>query len=187
MSQKGLFFSPLSSLVCLHRPDLRYGDLNCSARNTREGYDNGVWFYVQSKYVAWTFAVESLFIYVWSRLSSRLPGIVVIAVFVALTIPSSVQHFVNFSLAYRHVLLSPDTVRVLQYLRDNSLPGEVVLSCDDLAGPILAMTECHIPAGSYAEYMVPLASITQNCRFAYVLDGLARGAYSRRHSEEVIM
>jgi small basic protein len=124
-------------------------------KGIKNGYDNGVWFYVHSKYAAWIFAVEAVLVMIRNRMLSRTQAAVVAAIVVAASVPSTIQHFVFFNTTYKSVVLSPDTVRLLDYLRSASHPGEVVLSTEELVGPIVAMTKCHVPAGSYAEYMVP--------------------------------
>jgi hypothetical protein len=58
--------------------------------------------------------------------------------------------------ALKSGLLSPNAVNALEYLRIASHPGEVVLSPEELVGPIVAMTKCHVPTGPFAEYMVPM-------------------------------
>jgi hypothetical protein len=121
-----------------------------------QGYDNGVWFYVQSKYVAWLFAVDAILVMLRTSVLSRRQAAAVVAVVVAASVVSTIQHFMYFHAVYKSILLPPTTVRVLEYLKITSHPGEVVFSPEDLIGPIVATTKCHVPVGPYANYMVPM-------------------------------
>lgn len=125
-------------------------------RGVPDGYDNGVWFYVHSKYVAWLFAAEAVVVSLRGRARSRVQGALIVAVLVAASVPATIQHFAYFRSAYKPVLLSPDSVAVLRYLRKASHPGAVVVSPDELLGPVLAVAKCHVPVGSCSNYMVPI-------------------------------
>jgi hypothetical protein len=122
-----------------------------------ENYNNAIWLYGQSKCVAWLFAVETA----QRLLRTRMPSIAQWACFaalaVAVSVPSTIQHFTKVTSRSRSVLLSSATVEVLEFLRTTALPGEAVLSPPQLIGPILAKTKCHVPVGPYAENSVPFA------------------------------
>jgi hypothetical protein len=120
-------------------------------------YNNAIWFYGQSKCVTWLFAVET-----GLRLLRRVPSIAqrafVVACALAISIPSTVQHFTRV-MSYPGSVLLPSAMDVLQFLRTTARPGETVLSPPDLTGPILATTKCHVLLGPYAQMTVPVAQL----------------------------
>jgi hypothetical protein len=122
-----------------------------------ESYNNAIWFYGQSKCVAWLFAVETAQHLLRTRIPSIAQWACVAALSVAVSVPSTVQHFIKVPSRSTFVLLSSATVNVIEFLRTTARPGEAVLSPPELIGPILAKTKCHVPVGPYAENSVPFA------------------------------
>jgi hypothetical protein len=121
-----------------------------------EGYNNAVWFCAESKYLAWMFTVGAVLFGRRFRVFPRIQGAIFITFVVAASLPSTIQHFVAFNSAIKSGRLSSSAVNLIEYLRTASRPGEVVMSPEELLGPIVATTKCHVPVGPYAEYMVPI-------------------------------
>jgi hypothetical protein len=138
-------------------------------------------FLVQSKYVAWIFAVEVLqTLYRWAvgrRIYPALAAAGIMATAVVLSVPSTVQHFAfwrhpdhffGYGKPFGEQLQNYDlkTQSVIDFLAKNAQPGDVVLPGDNLLAPILALTKCRVPFGY----------------FAYVF--VARSDYMRRETAE---
>jgi hypothetical protein len=104
-------------------------------------YNNSVWFYVQAKYVAWMFVVEAL-----RRALALLPPAAKAlawgtALFAALA--SGVQYF-GYQLAVREQgRLSPALVEVVESLRAQARPGDVVWAREYVTQPLVALTPVH--------------------------------------------
>jgi hypothetical protein len=138
-------------------------------------------FLVQSKYVAWIFAVEVLqTLYRWAvgcRIYPALAAAGIMATAVVLSVPATVQHFAfwrhpehffGYGKPFGKQLQNYDlkTQSVIDFLAKNAQPGDVVLPGDNLLAPILALTKCRVPFGY----------------FAYVF--VARSDYLRRETAE---
>ena len=134
------------------------------------GYDNGVWFFVQSKFVAWIFAVEVLRRW-YERLRSlnwapALAGALIAAPAVALAAPSTVQHFVVMS---REAAASdPAATDAARFVASKAQPGDVVLANQAVMARVLALAPVRLPVGYYAETLVSKNRFAQ--REALVLD-----------------
>jgi hypothetical protein len=132
-------------------------------KNLAEIYNNSVWFFAQSKYVAWLFAVEAIR-HRSMRMASRprlrrwaAPAFV--AVSLALSLPSTVQHFDWLLTSKRSdgsVLFSPGQVAAARFLARNANAGDVVLCEPSMLRPILGLSRCRVPVWDYALYMVPV-------------------------------
>jgi len=122
-------------------------------------------FFVQSKYVAWIFAVEVLqSLYRWlvaRRMSSALVATGIVAVAAGLSVPSTLQHFIFWRnpnhyfgprKPFGNELQNYDieTLSVINFVRKDAVPGDVVLPGDNLLAPILALTKCRVPMGYFA-------------------------------------
>jgi hypothetical protein len=127
-------------------------------------------FLIQSKYVAWIFAVELLQnLYRWASrrgISSTLAATGIIAIAVGLSVPSTLQHFLfwrdpthyfGYGKPFGNQLLSYDseTLTVMDFLTKNAQPGDVVLPSDNLLAPVLALTKCRVPLGYFAYGIMP--------------------------------
>jgi hypothetical protein len=136
-------------------------------------YNNSAWFFAQSKYVAWIFAVEVLQgLY---RIGSRnMPPLVaalaVTTAATALTIPATIQHFAleaNPQRIYGKSVqptvqsYSKQTLDVMAHLKTTAQPGDVVLPEDDLLGPVLALTKCRVPMGYFSNFLVSNAEYVE--------------------------
>ena len=122
-------------------------------------------FFVQSKYVAWLFAVEvlqSLCRWATGRGAySSITATAIATIAIALSVPSTLQHFIywrNFDHLFGNgkpfgkQLQSYDveTLAVTDFLAKEAQPGDVVLCGDDLLAPILSLTNCRVPFGYFA-------------------------------------
>jgi len=127
-------------------------------------------FLVQSKYVAWIFAVEPLQkLYRWASrrgISPALSATGIIAIAAGLSVPSTLQHFLfwrnpghyfGYAKPFGNQSLSYDaeTLNVMDFLTKNAQPGDVVLPSDDLLAPVLALTKCRVPLGYFAYGIMP--------------------------------
>jgi hypothetical protein len=136
-------------------------------------------FLVQSKYVAWLFAVEVLqTLYRWAvgrGVYSSLAAAAIMAMAIGLSVPATVQHFIYWrnpdhffgnGKPFGKLLQSYDaeTLAVTDFLTKDAQPGDVVLCGDDLLAPVLALTNCRVPFG-YSAYAA-----------------VARSDYTRRES-----
>jgi hypothetical protein len=105
-------------------------------------YNNAVWFFIQSKYVAWIFVIEFL------RPLFRLRGPVLragaLTVILGLSIPSTVQFF-HFLMALEPQVMDKNDVQLLRFLRRAGSPGAVVVTRPSPAFPLFALTKCRTP------------------------------------------
>ena len=122
----------------------------------QSGYDNGVWFFVQSKFVASIFAAEFLRRwYGWLR--SRTPGpalagIAIIGPAVALAAPSTIQHFIV--LASDTAASDPAATSAARFVASRARPGDVVLANQAVMGRVLAYAPVRLPVGYFADTLV---------------------------------
>jgi len=126
-------------------------------------------FFVQSKYVAWLFAVEVLqSLYRWATgrgAYSSITATAVATIAIALSVPSTLQHFIywrNFDHFFGNgkpfgkQLQSYDAeiLAVTDFLTKDAQPGDVVLCGDELLAPIISLTKCRVPSGYFAQAAV---------------------------------
>jgi hypothetical protein len=136
--------------------------------------NNGGWFLVQSKYVAWIFAVgvlQTFYRNVIARgMRPSLAAAGITASAVALSVPATVQHFALEHDPYRvdgrpvgkeFQSYSLETLSVIDFLTKDAEPGDVVLPGDDLLGPTLALTKCRVPIGYFSNGIVALNDYSQ--------------------------
>ena len=109
-------------------------------------YDNAVWFYVQSKFVAWIFAAEVLVVFLRKR--QRIGRILGVTLVLCLSLPSTLQYF-DFlwteSKQGRILELSPEYVEALRHLDDTAAAGEVVFVPKQIAAAVVVLTDCRAP------------------------------------------
>ena len=136
--------------------------------DSERAYNNSAWFFAQSKYVSWIFAVEVLKT-LYGRIAllpihPALAALGIIAMATALSIPATVQHFaLGFDphRVYGQIVTtglqgySRDVLGVVEYLTKQAQPGDVVLADNTLLGPVLALTKCRVPVGYFSSYLVP--------------------------------
>jgi len=121
--------------------------------------------FVQSKYVAWLFAVEVLQkVYRWAvgrGVYSSAAAAAVAAIAIGLSVPATLQHFIFWrnpdhyfgdGKPFGKQLQSYDaeTLAVIDFLTKDGRPGDVVLCGDELLAPVLALTNCRVPFGYFA-------------------------------------
>ena len=122
-------------------------------------------FLVQSKYVAWLFAVEVLqSLYRWAvgrGVYSSVSAAAIMAIAIGLSVPVTLQHFTFWrnpdhlfgnGKPFGKELQSYDaeTLAVTDFLTKDAKPGDVVLSGNDLLTPILVLTNCRVPFHYFA-------------------------------------
>ena len=132
-------------------------------------------FLVQSKYVAWLFAVEVLqTLYRWAvgrGVYSSVAAATITAIAIGLSVPSAAQHFIywrNFDHLFGNgkpfgkQLQSYDAeiLAVADFLTKDARAGDVVLCGDELLAPILSLTNCRVPSGLFAQAAVARSDFT---------------------------
>ena len=121
---------------------------------------------MQSKYVAWLFAVEVLqTLYRWAVARGMYPSVVaatgIVAIAIGLSVPATLQHFIYWrnpdhyfgnGKPFGKQLQNYDaeTLAVIDFLTKDAQPGDVVLCGDELLAPVLALTKCRVPFGYFA-------------------------------------
>jgi hypothetical protein len=126
-----------------------------------EAFNNSGWFLVQSKYLAWIFAVAALQDF-YRRFVARgarpmVAGTFVALVAVTLSAPATAYHF---AFQYKKPPIpdvrsyDAETVRIMDFLTRASKPGDVVLLGRDLMGPVCALTRCRVPIGYFSTAQV---------------------------------
>jgi hypothetical protein len=120
---------------------------------------------VQSKYVAWLFAVEVLqTLYRWAvgrGVYWSVAAAAIMAIAIGLSVPATLQHFIFWrnpdhyfgdGKPFGKQLQSYDaeTLAVTDFLTKDAQPGDVVLCRDELLAPVLALTDCRVPFGYFA-------------------------------------
>lgn len=132
-------------------------------------------FLVQSKYVAWLFAVEVLqTLYrcaVGRGVYSSVAAAATMAIAIGLSVPATLQHFIYWRnpdhlfgdrKPFGKQLQSYDaeTLAVADFLMKDAQPGDVVLCGDELLAPILSLTNCRVPSGIFAQAAVARSDYT---------------------------
>ena len=133
-------------------------------------------FLVQSKYVAWLFAVEVLqALYRWAvgqGVYSSVAAATITAVAIGLSVPATVQHFIFWrnpdhffgnGKPFGKQLQSYDaeTLAVTHFLMKDAKPGDVVLCPDEMLPPVLALTNCRVPLGYFGYSSVARTDFTR--------------------------
>jgi hypothetical protein len=134
-------------------------------------------FLVQSKYVAWLFAVEVLqTLYRWAvgrGIYSSVAAAATMAIAIGLSVPATLQHFIYWrnpdhlfgnGKPFGKQLQSYDaeTLAVTDFLTKDAQPGDVVLcGDDDLIAPLFALTNCRVPFGYFAQAAVARSDYTR--------------------------
>jgi hypothetical protein len=100
-------------------------------------YNNAVWFFVQSKYLMWLFAVTGLWNWAQGRRSKQLVGALLL---VSLSVPASIQTFGWLAAApFTHV--PPSTLALLRFMEREAAPGSLCLA-RDVSPLLLSLTRC---------------------------------------------
>ena len=108
----------------------------------RGQYNNAVWFFVQSKYLLWLFAVERAWTWARGRKVRKLAGALGL---LALSVPSTAEMFLRMA-EEPSAAVDPGTVAMLRFLRAETPPGAVCLAREKVAMLILSLTSCRSPA-----------------------------------------
>jgi hypothetical protein len=103
-------------------------------------YNEAVWFFAQSKYVAWIFAVQLLCGILGPR--PRWLRLLGAPLLLLLAVPSSVQYLVYQVRNTTSRSLSADEVGAIEDLERRSAPGDVVIAERELAGAVVTLTHC---------------------------------------------
>jgi hypothetical protein len=132
-------------------------------------------FLVQSKYVAWLFAVEILqTLYRWATgrgVHSIVAATAITTIAIGLSVPSTLQHFIYWrnpdhlfgkGKPFGKQLQNYDaeTLAVTDFLRKDAQPGDVVLCGDEMLSPIVSLTNCRVPFGLFAQAAVARSDYT---------------------------
>jgi hypothetical protein len=120
--------------------------LRVTPREFPSDYNNSGWFYVQSKYVVWIFAVGQ--IASWLRGRKPAVGAAVFLLLVALAVPSTVQFFYKQTTRGGLPVLDAATTEMIDFFTAKATEGKVVFSRQPLAVPLLALTRCRVPLES---------------------------------------
>lgn len=105
-------------------------------------YNNAVWFYVQSKYVAWVFVTG--LVLTLCRGNRRGWQVFIVATVVALTVPSTVWYFQGRARP-RLITIESNELEAVNYLKGACSDGRVVLADQELATYLVALTPCRVP------------------------------------------
>lgn len=124
-------------------------------------YDNIVWFLVQSKYVAWLFAVEAIL----PLLRTAIPWkrtLALTAIF-GLSVPSTIQFFHHMASDAPRAG-SVEERNLFRFFQTQAVPGSVVLCRSELAIPLTAATPCRTPIDRlYTSSFVASAELDRRC------------------------
>lgn len=105
-------------------------------------YDNAVWFFVQSKYVAWLFAVAVL-LRAWRKWGRAGRAGLALAV-AALALPTTLQFFNVFANARRlEGQVPPAEAEAVRFLAGAAGAGDMVFARE--SAPLLVMTRLRVP------------------------------------------
>jgi len=127
------------------------------------GYNNTVWFYVQSKYVFWIFVAEAVRS-IMAGTGRRFWRVAVLLSILAFSLPSTLQSFANKMARHLDVLGSKQ-MALLDFLTKEASPGEVVISNESIAMPIVSLTTCRVPAlGMFASSLVSKKELTERLK-----------------------
>ena len=124
-------------------------------------YNESIWFYVVSKYVATVLAVQ-LVLALGSGRRRYVQGLAV-AGLLALSIPSTAQFF-QTQMSYQLGVVEERELEVMEFLDARCPEGEVVQSRQDVAAATAALTRCRVPVlniGAYTHSFVSAAGLNQ--------------------------
>ncbi len=105
------------------------------------GYNNGVWFLLQSKYAAWLFAAEGVAA-AWAGARSNARRGLLVAGALALSMPSTLQFFRLQAAETPPGRLDRRVVEVADHLRRSAPKGAVLVAPESVAGPLISLTPC---------------------------------------------
>jgi hypothetical protein len=124
-------------------------------------YNEAIWFYVLSKYVACILAVE-LVLAVGRRWDHRWRVLLACAV-VVVSVPSALQYFQSQT-SYQLDQLSQSELELTGFLEGGCVDGGVVLSRQGTSSLVAALTQCRVPVlniGAYSHSFVSLSGLSE--------------------------
>jgi hypothetical protein len=105
-------------------------------------YNNAIWLFVGSKYVAWVFVVECL-LGGLRRSMSRWRRAGMVAGLVVLSVPSSVQYLLAWQWTGERIPVIPrEEMEAIRALDKAAAPGDVVVAPESIAGHVVSLTRC---------------------------------------------
>lgn len=125
-----VLMGPLLTLTCAVTP---------AGYPPGDQYNNAVWFFVQSKYVAWFLVVE-LLLRIGAAGFARLGLVVVLSIL--LSFPSAAQFLAYQASDIPAPTLDATELDLLRFLRDSARPGDVVLANGGIGRAIVTLTPC---------------------------------------------
>jgi hypothetical protein len=127
-----------------------------------DSYNNIVWFYVQSKYVFWVFVVEAVWRFLRGR--PRFWQALILCVLLGLSLPSTIQFF-GYRMSASLNVLNKRELSLIDFLKQNCVDGDIVMSRKKIARVIVAMTTCRVTLlPLYTDFFVSHDSLTQRQR-----------------------
>jgi len=129
-----VLLGPLITLTCRVSPGDYPGD-----------YNNAVWFYVQSKYVAWLF-VTGVVLTLCRRKKLRWQALIV-AMTLACAVPSGAQFFervISRFVGQPATVLDADELEVINYLNEACSDSQTVIAQEPLDLHVAALTACRV-------------------------------------------
>ncbi len=129
--------------------------LACHVGNTHNSYNNSVWFYVQSKYIAWLFVAEV--VVALGRWISRPLQVLAALAILVISLPSTVQFFAYFQRTPTETVPAGG-VAAIRFLASHAAGGCNVIWQNEPGLPISALTRCRCPLTSVRNFTPNLAS-----------------------------
>lgn len=153
-------------------------------------HNEALWFFVQSKYLAWLFALEPV-VQLWRR--SQPPSrALMLAALLAVSLPGAVQH-VAFVAREPMQRLEPDEMAALAALERSATPGDVVLANPRLARAVIGLTPYRAPGFDlFTLFYQPLEERRESAGeldmfFADWQRGVWREDVARRHAAAFVL
>jgi hypothetical protein len=157
--------------------------LRVAPRDLPSDYNNSVWFYVQSKYVVWIFAVGQ--IASWLRGSRPAVRAAVFALLIAMAVPSTVQFFYRQSTRGDLPILDAATTEMIDFFLPKAKEGKVVFSRQPLAVPLLALTRCRVPLEPNS-FLNHYASASELSRRSKEMEDFWKGLEAGRIRDDIL-
>ena len=118
-------------------------------------HNNAGWFYGQTKYVVWIFAVELMVIL--CRGKPRFWQAVILTVILGLSAPSTLQ-YVHGQMSQKLDILDQNEMELMAFLGQSCSHGEVAFSRQNVGAAVVAMTKCRVPVLNMGIYTHSLVS-----------------------------
>jgi hypothetical protein len=118
-------------------------------------HNNAGWFYGQTKYVVWIFAVE--LVVILCRGKPRFWQAVILTVILGLSAPSTLQ-YVHGQMSQKLDILDQNEMELMAFLGQSCSHGEVAFSRQNVGAAVVAMTKCRVPVLNMGIYTHSLVS-----------------------------